>query len=101
MGIYLIVKCMRKSFVYILTNKDNNVLYTGVTSNLEDRVRQHREKHFGGFTAKYNLTKVVYFEELPTIADAIYREKQIKRLPRRRKVLLIERVNPLWHELMP
>lgn len=101
MGIYLIVKCMRKSFVYILTNKDNNVLYTGVTSNLEERVRQHREKHFEGFTAKYNLTKVVYFEELPTIADAIYREKQIKRLPRRRKVLLIERVNPLWHELMP
>lgn len=92
---------MEKSYVYILTNKDNNVLYTGVTSNLEERISQHREKHFGGFTARYNLTKVVYFEELPNIRDAIYREKQIKRLPRRRKDLMIERVNPFWEELMP
>jgi putative endonuclease len=100
MGIYLIVK-MERSWVYILTNKDNNVLYTGVTSNLEERIRQHRDKHFGGFTGRYNLTKVVYFEELPNIQDAIYREKQIKRLPRRRKILLIERVNPFWEELLP
>ena len=100
MGIYLIVK-MERSWVYILTNKDNNVLYTGVTSNLEERIRQHRDKYFGGFTARYNLTKVVYFEELPNIQDAIYREKQIKRLPRRRKILLIERVNPFWEELLP
>ena len=92
---------MERSWVYILTNKDNNVLYTGVTSNLEERIRQHRDKYFGGFTARYNLTKVVYFEELPNIQDAIYREKQIKRLPRRRKILLIERVNPFWEELLP
>ncbi len=101
MGIYLIENSMEKSYIYILTNKDNNVLYTGVTSNLPQRIAQHREKHFGGFSATYNLTKLVYFEELPSITDAIFREKQIKRLPRRRKILLIERVNPFWHELMP
>ena len=51
---------MEKSYVYILTNRDNDVLYTGVTSNLAQRIMQHREKRYGGFSAKYNLTKVVY-----------------------------------------
>ena len=64
---------MEKSYVYILTNRDNDVLYTGVTSNLAQRIMQHREKRYGGFSAKYNLTKVVYFEELPSIQDAIFR----------------------------
>ena len=64
---------MEKSYVYILTNQDNDVLYTGVTSNLAQRIMQHREKRYGGFSAKYNLTKVVYFEELPSIQDAIFR----------------------------
>ena len=53
---------MDKSFVYILTNKDNTVLYTGVTSDLEKRIIQHRDKIFGGFSARYNLGKLVYFE---------------------------------------
>ena len=101
MGIYLIAKRMERSWVYIITNKDNNVLYTGVTSNLSQRIAQHREKIYGGFSKKYNLTKVLYFEELPNITDAILREKQIKRLPRRRKILLIERVNPFWKEMWP
>lgn len=92
---------MEKSYVYILTNQDNDVLYTGVTSNLAQRIMQHREKRYGGFSAKYNLTKVVYFEELPSITDAIFRETRIKQLPRRRKNLLIERINPFWKELMP
>ena len=92
---------MERSYVYILTNQDNDVLYTGVTSNLAQRIMQHREKRYGGFCAKYILTKVVYFEELPSIQDAIFREKRIKQLPRRRKELLIERVNPFWKELMP
>ena len=92
---------MERSWVYIITNKDNNVLYTGVTSNLSQRIAQHREKIYGGFSKKYNLTKVLYFEELPNITDAILREKQIKRLPRRRKILLIERVNPFWKEMWP
>lgn len=92
---------MEKSYVYILANQDNDVLYTGVTSNLAQRIMQHREKRYGGFSAKYNLTKLVYFEELPSITDAIFRETRIKQLPRRRKNLLIERINPFWKELMP
>mgnify|MGYP003306758083 FL=1 len=92
---------MEKSYVYIITNQDNDVLYTGVTSNLAQRIMQHREKRYGGFSAKYNLTKLVYFEELPSITDAIFRETRIKQLPRRRKNLLIERINPFWKELMP
>ena len=91
---------MDKSFVYILTNKGNNVLYTGVTTDLTLRINQHRNKTFGGFSARYNLTKLVYFEEWPNITSAIQREKAIKRLPRRRKILLIERMNPMWRELM-
>jgi putative endonuclease len=62
---------------------------------------QHRDKRYGGFTAKYNVTKLVYFEELPSITDAIFRETRIKQLPRRRKDLMIERINPFWKELMP
>ena len=84
----------------MLTNKDNNVLYTGVTSNLVQRVVQHRNKSYGGFSARYNLTKVVYVKELPNIRDAIAREKAIKRLSRHRKELLIARINPYWRELM-
>ena len=91
---------MDKSFIYILTNKDNNVLYTGVTTDLTLRINQHRNKTFGGFSARYNLTKLVYFEEWPNITSAIQREKAIKRLPRSRKILLIERMNPMWRELM-
>ena len=85
----------------MLTNQDNDVLYTGVTSNLARRILQHRDKRYGGFTAKYNVTKLVYFEELPSITDAIFRETRIKQLPRRRKDLMIERINPFWKELMP
>ena len=91
---------MEKSFVYILTNQDNNVLYTGVTTDLTLRINQHRNKTFGGFSERYNLTKLVYFEEWPDITSAIQREKAIKRLPRKRKILLIERMNPMWRELM-
>ena len=91
---------MEKSFVYILTNQDNNVLYTGVTTDLTLRINQHRNKTFGGFSARYNLKKLVYFEEWPDITSAIQREKAIKRLPRKRKILLIERMNSMWRELM-
>lgn len=91
---------MEKSFVYILTNQDNNVLYTGVTTDLTLRINQHRNKTFGGFSARYNLKKLVYFEEWPDVTSAIQREKAIKRLPRKRKILLIERMNPMWRELM-
>ncbi len=91
---------MDKSFVYILTNKDNNVLYTGVTTDLTQRINQHRNKAFGGFSARYNLTKLVYFEEWPNITSAIQREKTIKRMPRNRKIMLIEKLNPFWKDLI-
>ena len=91
---------MDKSFVYILTNKDNTVLYTGVTSDLEKRIIQHRDKTFGGFSARYNLGKLVYFEEWPNITSAIQREKAIKHLSRQRKISLIEKLNPYWKELI-
>ena len=68
-----------KGFVYIMTNKNNTVLYTGVTSDLMDRVLKHKSKKYpDSFSAKYNIDKLVYFEELDTIGEAIKREKQIK-----------------------
>lgn len=85
----------------MLTNKENTVLYTGVTSNLEQRIYQHRAKTREGFTSKYNLCKVVYVEEYGNIIDAIEREKKIKMLSRHRKELLIQQQNPAWRDLMP
>ncbi len=84
----------------MLTNAYHTVLYTGVTSDLQKRIAEHRNKSFGGFSARYNLNIVVYFEELPNIMAAIEREKQIKRLSRHRKELIINRVNPSWENLI-
>ncbi len=92
---------MRQYWVYILTNKMNTVLYTGVTSNLEQRVFQHREKLVPGFTRKYNATKLVYCEETNDVHVAIEREKQIKGWTRAKKIALIESNNPLWKDLSP
>ncbi|MBQ8272124.1 MAG: GIY-YIG nuclease family protein [Tidjanibacter sp.] len=92
---------MRKSYVYMLTNEGNSVLYTGVTSNLERRILQHRAKVREGFTQRYNLNKLVYVEEFGSIIDAIEREKKIKMLSRHRKELLIQQQNPAWRDLMP
>jgi len=75
----------RQSFIYILTNKYNNVLYTGVTSNLKKRVWEHREKLVAGFTKRYNVIKLVYYEVFADIRDAIAREKQIKAGSRQKK----------------
>ena len=69
---------MIKPCVYIITNSSNNVLYTGVTSNLQKRMLQHIDKSFGGFSARYNLSKLVFFEEFGSMTQAIDREKQIK-----------------------
>ena len=91
---------MERGYVYMLTNAYHTVLYTGVTSNLQKRIAEHRNKSFGGFSARYNLNIVVYFEELPNIMAAIEREKQIKRLSRHRKELIINRVNPSWENLL-
>jgi len=85
--------------VYILTNKHNTVLYTGVTSNLLARVEQHREKLLPGFTNRYNVSKLVYYEAGNDASGAIAREKQIKAGSRRKKIELINRLNPDWRDL--
>ncbi len=91
---------MSKSYVYILTNKSSTTFYTGVTSNLNHRIMQHRNKMYDGFSARYNLTRVVYVEELPSITDAILREKYIKMMSRQRKLELINQHNPDWVDLV-
>ncbi len=91
---------MQKSgYVYILTNKRNSVLYTGVTSDLIKRVYEHKEKIVEGFTKKYNLQKSVYYEMFNSIEDAITREKQIKGWVSRKKTNLINSFNPDWQDL--
>jgi putative endonuclease len=89
----------RQSFVYILTNKYDKVLYTGVTTNLKKRIWEHREKLADGFTKRYNVTKLVYYEIFADIHDAIAREKQIKAGSRHKKIELIVGMNPEWRDL--
>jgi putative endonuclease len=85
-------------FVYIMRNS-SKLLYTGVTNDVEARVFQHKSKLIPGFTQKYNLYKLVYFEKFGDIRKAIRREKQIKGWLRSRKVALIESLNPRWLDL--
>jgi len=82
-----------------MTNKNNNVLYTGVTSNLFNRVAEHKDKRVSGFTSKYNVTKLVYYEEYNTMEEAIACEKQIKAGSRQKKIDLINSKNPVWKDL--
>jgi len=84
----------REGYVYILTNKHHTVLYTVVTANLGKRAWVHKQKILKGFTSKYNCNILVYFEKYDDIIEAIKREKQIKNLIRRKKISLIESVNP-------
>ena len=86
-------------YVYILTNRNNNVLYTGVTNDLIRRCIEHRMKNTSGFTRKYNIYKLVFYEIYDYIELAIEREKQIKRLSRLRKNNLINGFNPHWTDL--
>ena len=90
---------MKNPCVYILTNKNNTVLYIGVTSNLLKRIYQHKTKAFKGFSLKYNCNKLVYFEEFQSINEAISREKQLKAGNRKRKEELINDENPEWNDL--
>ena len=85
-------------YVYILSSQ-RRVLYVGVTSNLEQRVFQHKAHIFGGFTARYNVTLLVYFERFATIHTAIAREKEIKAWRREKKLALIASLNPKWSDL--
>ena len=89
-----------KGYVYIITNDNNTVLYTGVTSVLKERIAQHKtRKHPDSFSARYNVRKLIYFEELDTIGDAIKREKQVKGGSRKDKIELINKMNPGWVDL--
>ncbi len=90
---------MANYHVYIMTNKWNNVLYTGVTNNIGKRVYQHKKKLIEGFTKKYNISKLVYTEEYSEITDAIRREKQIKAGSRKKKLDLIRKDNPEFKEI--
>jgi putative endonuclease len=85
--------------IYILTNKNNTALYTGVTSNLQKRVYEHKEKLVDGFTKRYNVTKLVYYEVYDEVYSAIAREKQIKAGSRQKKIALIEGMNKKWRDL--
>jgi len=89
----------KQYYVYIITNKLNTVLYTGVTNNLLRRVYEHKERLVDGFTKKYKTTKLVYYEVFEDIENAIQREKQLKGYLRQKKVRLIEGTNKGWHDL--
>ena len=89
----------KQGYIYIMTNKYNSVLYTGVTSNLPKRIWEHRNKVVEGFTKDYNLTKLVYYEISETITTAIKREKYLKGKTRKYKQELIKNFNPEWNDL--
>jgi putative endonuclease len=86
-------------FVYIMTNRHHTVLYTGVTNDLVRRVSQHREKTTAGFTSRYNVDKLVFYEQTSDALAAIAREKQIKGGSRRKKITLIDVMNPQRRDL--
>ena len=88
-----------KGYVYLLMNKANTVIYTGVTSDLHRRIYKHSEKMVKGFTKKYNVTKLVYYEIFDSISDAILREKQIRGGSRQKKMDLINSMNPEFKDL--
>jgi len=86
-------------FVYMLASKRNGTLYIGVTSNLAQRVAQHKQATQAGFTKTYNVNRLVYFEQTDSIEAAIYREKQLKHWNRQWKIELIETDNPSWLDM--
>lgn len=92
---------MKRPAVYIMASKRNGTLYTGVTSSLVHRAWQHREGVLDGFTKQYGCKLLVWFEMQSTMPDAIAREKQIKGGPRKKKLALIEAMNPDWRDLFP
>ncbi len=89
----------REYYVYLLTNWNNRLMYVGVTNNLIRRVYEHKTKHATGYTEKYNINKLVYFEVTSDIDDALNREKQIKKWRRSKKNNLINKMNPHWKDL--
>ncbi|MEK9183396.1 MAG: GIY-YIG nuclease family protein [Patescibacteria group bacterium] len=88
-----------KYWMYIVTNQRNTVLYTGITNDIDRRIYEHKNKIVKGFTAKYNIDKLVYIEEYSNPEEAIAREKQIKAGSRKNKIQLIKKSNPHWRDL--
>ena len=91
-------RVQRTYCVYMMASQ-GRVLYIGITSNIHQRVFQHEQHFFGGFTAKYNVTNLVYFESHGSVTEAIRREKELKGWRREKKIALIERMNPKWRDL--
>ena len=90
---------MKNYYVYMLVNKRNGTIYTGVTSNLIKRIYEHKNKFVEGFTTKYDVDKLVYYEIYDDPENAILREKRIKKWNRQWKINLIQKDNPLWNDL--
>ena len=90
---------MNRYYIYILASKRNGTLYTGFTDNLERRILEHKTKATCGFTAKYGVDKLVYFESYDNSYDAFVREQRIKKWKRAWKIELIEKMNPKWKDL--
>jgi putative endonuclease len=89
----------KQYYVYIMTNKNNTVLYTGITNDLKRRAYEHKEKLAEGFTKQYNITKLVYYEVFQDSYHAIQREKQIKGGSREKKIELVNTINSQWKDL--
>lgn len=94
-----LIGMFKQYYVYILTNRWNNVLYTGVTNDLQRRILEHKNRALKGFTKRYNVDKLVYYEVAESIESAILREKQIKGGSRKDKIELINTMNSEWHDL--
>ncbi|MGN0190741.1 MAG: GIY-YIG nuclease family protein [Candidatus Cryptobacteroides sp.] len=88
-----------KSYLYMMTNQDNTVLYTGVTNSLKRRMTEHNQGRGSFFTNKYHCSKLVYFEVFTSVEQAIAREKQVKHYRREWKNQLVDNVNPEWNDL--
>ncbi len=90
---------MKNYYVYLLTNWNNKVMYVGMTNNLERRIYEHKNKLINGFTKKYNINKLVYYEETSDVNSALSREKEIKKWRREKKDTLVLNSNPEWKDL--
>jgi putative endonuclease len=86
-------------YVYLLTNWNNKVIYVGMTNDLQRRIYEHKNKSVRGFTSRYNVNKLVYFEHMTDVLQAIAREKEIKKWRREKKNRLVESMNPEWKDL--
>ena len=86
-------------YIYLIANWNNKVMYAGVTNNLERRIYEHKNKLVRGFTEKYNVNKLVYYEQAKDVVSAIAREKEIKKWRREKKNQLVNKTNPSWKDL--